>query len=129
MEFVDILPTLVEAASLPQLDLCPEFSRNVSLCRKLSYYLQTYLPLPSCVCREGMSAVRLAEGGEWKDAIFWQQPRGYWTPKTKNYQGDYRAAAAQTQQILVRLHREDGPVALLRVCQPDRRGHAGAELS
>ena len=70
--------------------------------------------------------MRLAEGGEWKDAIFWQQPRGYWTPKTKNYQGDYRAAAAQTQQILARLHREDGPVALLRVCQPHRRGHAGA---
>ena len=44
-----------------------------------------------------MSAVRLAEGGEWKEAIFWQQPRGYWTPVTKNYQGDYRAAAAQTQ--------------------------------
>ena len=37
VEFVDILPTLVEAAGLPQLDLCPEFSRNVSLCRELSY--------------------------------------------------------------------------------------------
>ena len=36
VEFVDILPTLVEAAGLPQLDLCPEYSRNVSLCRELS---------------------------------------------------------------------------------------------
>ena len=36
VEFVDILPTLVEAAGLPQLDLCPEYSRNVSLCRQLS---------------------------------------------------------------------------------------------
>ena len=33
VEFVDILPTLVEAAGLPQLELCPEYSRNVSICR------------------------------------------------------------------------------------------------
>ena len=33
VEFVDILPTLVEAAGLPQLDLCPEYSRNISICR------------------------------------------------------------------------------------------------
>ena len=31
-----VFDTLVEAAGLPQLDLCPEFSRNVSLCRELS---------------------------------------------------------------------------------------------
>ena len=33
VEFVDILPTLVAAAGLPQLDLCPEYSRNISICR------------------------------------------------------------------------------------------------
>ena len=33
VEFVDILPTLVEAAGLPQLELCREYSRNVSICR------------------------------------------------------------------------------------------------
>ena len=33
VEFVDILPTLVEAAGLPDLELCPEYSRNVSICR------------------------------------------------------------------------------------------------
>ena len=33
VEFVDILPTLVEAAGLPDLALCPEYSRNVSICR------------------------------------------------------------------------------------------------
>ena len=31
-----VFDTLVEAAGLPQLDICPEFSRNVSLCRELS---------------------------------------------------------------------------------------------
>ena len=33
VEFVDILPTLVAAAGLPQLDLCPEYYRNISICR------------------------------------------------------------------------------------------------
>ena len=42
VEFVDILPTLVEAAGLPQLDLCPEFSRNVSLCRQLIIIISTH---------------------------------------------------------------------------------------
>ena len=44
VEFVDILPTLVEAAGLPQLDLCPEYSRNVSLCRQLSLLLSPHSP-------------------------------------------------------------------------------------
>ena len=42
VEFVDILPTLVAAAGLPQLDLCPEYSRNVSLCRQLSLLLSPH---------------------------------------------------------------------------------------
>ena len=89
VEFVDIMPSLVEAAGLPQLDMCPEYSRDIP------------------ICREGMSVLKIAQGGmvcpelsfdsmifmifmtgePWKDAIFWQQPRGYWTPVTKNYQG------------------------------------------
>ena len=24
----------------------------------------------------------------WKEAVFWQQPRGYWGDQVKNYQGD-----------------------------------------
>ena len=34
VEFVDIFPSLVEAAGLPRLDKCPENSRNVSVCRE-----------------------------------------------------------------------------------------------
>ena len=44
VEFVDIFPTLVEAAGLPSLEKCPENSRNVS------------------VCREGMSLLGLVQG-------------------------------------------------------------------
>ena len=34
VEYVDILPTLVEAAGLPTLDKCPEYSRDVPICRE-----------------------------------------------------------------------------------------------
>ena len=44
VEFVDILPTLVEAAGLPELEKCPEDSRNVA------------------ICREGTSLLRISEG-------------------------------------------------------------------
>ena len=44
VEFVDIFPTLVEAAGLGSLEKCPENSRNVS------------------VCREGMSLLRIVQG-------------------------------------------------------------------
>ena len=33
VEFVDIMPTLVEAAGFPPVDKCPVYSRNVSFCR------------------------------------------------------------------------------------------------
>ena len=33
VEFVDILPTLVEAAGFPPVDKCPIYSRNVTFCR------------------------------------------------------------------------------------------------
>ena len=44
VEFVDIMPTLVEAAGLPQLDKCPEYSRDIP------------------ICREGMSLLKIPEG-------------------------------------------------------------------
>jgi len=70
VEYVDILPTLVEAAGLPTLDKCPEYSRDVP------------------ICREGTSLLRMLDDSQtWKEVIFWQQPRGYWTNWTKNYQG------------------------------------------
>ena len=45
VEFVDIMPSLVEAAGLPQLDMCPEYSRDIP------------------ICREGMSVLKIAQGG------------------------------------------------------------------
>ena len=47
VEFVDIFPTLVEAAGLASLEKCPENSRNVS------------------VCREGMSLLRIVQEGKY----------------------------------------------------------------
>ena len=44
VEFVDILPTLVEAAGLPSLDKCPEYSRDIP------------------ICREGTSLLRIVDG-------------------------------------------------------------------
>ena len=44
VEFVDIFPSLVEAAGLGSLEKCPANSRNVS------------------VCREGMSLLSLVQG-------------------------------------------------------------------
>ena len=70
VEFVDIYPTLVEAAGYNRLETCPEYSRNVSR------------------CTEGSSLIKLIETPEdWKSAIFWQQPRGYWSELTHKYQG------------------------------------------
>jgi len=61
VEFVDIMPTLVEAAGFPPVDKCPEYSRNVSW------------------CREGASVMPILGGwGEGKDAVFYQQGRGYY---------------------------------------------------
>ena len=34
VEFVDILPTLVEAAGLPELEKCPVDSRDIAICRE-----------------------------------------------------------------------------------------------
>ena len=58
-EFVDLFPTLVEAAGLEQLDLCPEDSSDVQL------------------CREGESLIPLItnpdpSSNEWKNAAFSQ---------------------------------------------------------
>ncbi|XP_046381445.2 iduronate 2-sulfatase-like [Haliotis rufescens] len=59
-EFVDMFPTLVEAAGLPVLDLCPENSTNV------------------LVCSEGNSLVPLMKdpaSPNWKKTVFSQYPR------------------------------------------------------
>ena len=44
VEFVDIFPTLVEASGLPELEKCPEDSRDIA------------------ICREGTSLLRISEG-------------------------------------------------------------------
>jgi len=61
VEFVDIFPTIVEAAGLPLLEVCPEPSNS------------------SMLCTEGSSLMPLIEDPErsdWKSAVFWQYPRG-----------------------------------------------------
>ena len=58
-EFVDLFPTLVEAAGLPKLPLCPEDSSKIEL------------------CREGTSLIPLIKNQSisWKNASFSQYPR------------------------------------------------------
>ena len=58
-EFVDLFPTLVDAAGLPPLPLCPENSSNIEL------------------CREGSSLLPLIKNpnASWKNASFSQYPR------------------------------------------------------
>jgi len=59
VEFVDIFPTLVEAAGFSALPLCPENPYSVQL------------------CREGASLLPLLQGEPGgKDAVFFQYPRG-----------------------------------------------------
>ncbi len=60
-EFVDLFPTLVEAAGLPPIPMCPEDSGNVS------------------VCTEGVSFLPLMKNPSllWKSAVFSQYPRMY----------------------------------------------------
>ncbi|XP_046542805.1 iduronate 2-sulfatase-like [Haliotis rubra] len=60
-EFVDLYPTLVDAAELPKLETCPPNSQNISL------------------CTEGTSLVPLMTNPtmkNWKTAAFSQYPRG-----------------------------------------------------
>ena len=58
-EFVDLFPTLVEAAGLPPMPICPENSTHVLL------------------CREGQSLIPLIKGSalHWKNNVFSQYPR------------------------------------------------------
>ncbi|XP_053381970.1 iduronate 2-sulfatase-like [Mercenaria mercenaria] len=58
-EFVDLFPTLVDAAELEPIPLCPENSSEIAL------------------CREGESLMSLIENpsAPWKDAAFSQYPR------------------------------------------------------
>ena len=61
VEFVDLFPTLVEAAGFSTLEVCPEKANDVEL------------------CTEGSSLIPLMENPsniEWKDAVFYQYPRG-----------------------------------------------------
>ena len=73
-EFVDLFPTLVEAAGLPPLPICPHNASEVILCREG----QSLIPL--------LSADRSTP---WKDMVFSQYPRpgGYmgYTMRTDKY--------------------------------------------
>ena len=60
VELVDLFPTIVEAAGLDPLDLCPPQNHNIAL------------------CTEGMSLmplIRADDGVKWKDAAFSWHPR------------------------------------------------------
>ncbi|KAH3705274.1 iduronate 2-sulfatase-like [Dreissena polymorpha] len=68
-EFVDLFPTLVEAAGLGTMPLCPDVSKDVQL------------------CREGESLMPLIKNpsGPWKDAAFSQYPRDQDNTKIMGY--------------------------------------------
>lgn len=71
-EFVDLFPTLVEAAALPEIPLCPKSSRQVA------------------VCHEGASLVPLMKNPRdpWKRVAFSQFPRA----------GNYMGYSVRTEQ-------------------------------
>ena len=80
VEFVDILPTLVEASGLPELEKCPKESRDIAICREGTSLLRisegykiriTKLIVGSF----GLSYKLCILGYDWKEAIFYQQPR------------------------------------------------------
>ena len=61
VEFVDIFPTLVDAADFSALELCPEVSNDIKL------------------CTEGASLMPLINDpneNSWKESVFWQYRRG-----------------------------------------------------
>ena len=74
VELVDLFPTLVEAAGFTPLETCPENSHDIKLCSEGS----SLMPL-----------IKDPQSDSWKDAVFWQFPRGSWTeeglPKTMGY--------------------------------------------
>ena len=74
VEFVDIFPTLVEAAGFPALDICPEDSHEVSS-RLVDH--RVVITVQVELCSEGASMMPLMSGQAegWKEAVFFQVPR------------------------------------------------------
>ena len=86
VEFVDIFPTIAEAAGLPTLDTCPDPSNSSHVCTGQDQIARFKIldgPLrilndPSNISTEGSSLMPLMEDPEssdWKKAVFWQYPR------------------------------------------------------
>lgn len=65
-EYVDLFPTLVDAAGLPALELCPEDSTKVKLCREGN----SLLPLIKSATNDNDSVRKV-----WKQRVFSQYPR------------------------------------------------------
>ena len=61
VEMIDIFPTLVEAAGFDPLSICPKDSHDIKLCTEGSSLLQLFDD---------------PDSKDWKDAVFWQYPRG-----------------------------------------------------
>ena len=113
VEFVDILPTLVEAAGLPELEKCPVDSRDITICREGTSLLRipegkynviiclSQQPIaPQVQSKFGTwdltsgsaSLVDLhsISGYDWKEAVFYQQPKNYrmvMTNSSEHFQG------------------------------------------
>ena len=104
VEFVDIFPTLVEAAGLGSLEKCPENSRNVSVCREgmsLLRIVQGKSPTPTLLCpTKNLNLLSDQSESQWKDTVFWQQPRGYWGNQTANYQGCTKPPFGKMRNII-----------------------------
>ena len=78
VEFVDIFPTIVEAAGLPILQASLYTDHMI---RKFHFKVCPEPSNSSMLCTEGSSLMPLIENPEssdWKSAVFWQYPRfGY----------------------------------------------------
>ena len=86
VEFVDIFPTIAEAAGLPTLDTCPDPSNSSHVCTGQDQIVNFKIPDGSLrildnhsnISTEGSSLMPLMEDPEssvWKKAVFWQYPR------------------------------------------------------
>ena len=105
VEFVDILPTLVEASGLPELEKCPIDSRDIPICREGTSLLRISEGDRKCDIQWQCKKLNIL-GNDWKEAVFYQQPRNYrMSNSSEFYQGEQtiNMALFQTSTKLIQV--------------------------